>query len=181
MNGLVAIQTANGLPSAYLNDIVLENTVVTGRFSVQTASDDDYIGFVFGWQDKEHFYLVRWKQARQSYCGGIAEKGVSLVAVSSATPLDKCADFWASVGTARVSVLTPPSENPEGWVDRIVYEFTLSHKPGDIKIEIRDVVANKLVAKMSSLDATYPRGKFGFYNHSQSDVRYQFFSIAPSL
>lgn len=45
-DGLIAVQSANALPSAYVNDIVLENTVVTGRFSVETSSDDDYIGFV---------------------------------------------------------------------------------------------------------------------------------------
>jgi len=176
-NGLVAIQSANALPSAYVSDQVFENTTIRGRFSVTDTSDDDYIGFVFGWQDDQHFYLLRWKQAAQSYCGSHAERGTNLAVVSSDTPLDECADFWASVGTARVTSLVAPSLNPMGWVDKKVYEFELSHKPGAIAIDIRDVALNTTVATIRSTDATYGKGRFGFYNHSQSGVRYEFFSI----
>jgi hypothetical protein len=176
-NGLVAIQKANGLPSAYVSDKVFENATIRGRFSVTDASDDDYIGFVFGWQDDRHFYLLRWKQAAQSYCGSLAERGTNLAVVSSDTPLDQCADFWASAGTARVKSLSAPSLNPLGWVDRKVYEFELHHSPGMIAIDIRDVVLNTNVATIRSTDATYASGRFGFYNHSQQGVRYEFFSV----
>jgi Thrombospondin C-terminal region len=177
-NGLVAIQKANALPSAYVSDQVFENATIRGRFSVNDTSDDDYVGFVFGWQDNQHFYLLRWKQAAQGYCGSIAERGTNLAVVSSDTPLDQCADFWASVGTARVKSLSAPALNPVGWVDKKVYEFELQHQPGAIAIDIRDVALDTIVATIRSTDATYAKGRFGFYNHSQSGVRYEYFSIA---
>ncbi len=161
-NGLVAIQKANGLPSSYVSDQIFENAIIRGRFSVTDNLDDDYIGFVFGWQDAQHFYLLRWKQAAQTYCGSLAERGAMLAVVSSDTPLDQCADFWASAGTARVKSLVAPVQNPTGWVDKKVYEFELNHKPGSIAIDIRDVVLNTSVATIRSTDATYTKGRFGF-------------------
>ena len=34
---------------------------------VNTQSDDDFIGFAFGFQNSRNFYLLSWKQKAQSY------------------------------------------------------------------------------------------------------------------
>lgn len=34
---------------------------------VQTANDDDFIGFAFAYQSTRQFYLVSWKQNSQGY------------------------------------------------------------------------------------------------------------------
>ena len=34
---------------------------------VNTQSDDDFIGFAFGFQNTRNFYLLSWKQKSQSY------------------------------------------------------------------------------------------------------------------
>lgn len=178
--GLSALQTVNALPSVYYLDQPLENVEITGQFSVETTSDDDMIGFVFGYQDAEHFYLFDWKQAAQgdATCG-TAEQGAGLKLVSSAEALTHCEDFWSSSGNARVSVLAPATSNPTAWLDNTVYDFRLVHQPGHIEIEVRQ--ANTVVVSIQSTDATYPSGRFGFYNYSQEQSRYQFFAIQPKL
>ena len=178
-NGLVATQSRNPMASVYLNDTVLpESVVVTGRFSVETSADDDLIGFVFGWQDPEHFYLLDWKQTDQSdrSCG-LAEEGATLKVASSVTTLDDCTDFWRSAGTDRVKPIVPVNRNTKGWDDRVVYDIRLVFRPGEINIQITQGTTE--VVSISSRDKTYTSGKFGFYNYSQQGVRYEFFSISP--
>lgn len=179
MNGLIAVQSANPMASVYYNDTALpEGIVVNGRFGVHTTSDDDLIGFVFGWQDPEHAYLFDWKQATQadSTCG-TANAGASLKLISSATPIDKCADLWASDGTTKVTALVATTANPTGWQDNVDYDLKLSFRPGAITIEVMQG-ATKVVS-ITSNDTTYRSGKFGFFNYSQEAVRYEFFSISP--
>jgi len=179
MNGLVAVQSANPMASVYYNDTALpEGIVVTGRFGVHTTSDDDLIGFVFGWQDPEHTYLFDWKQATQpdGTCG-TANAGATLKLISSATPLDKCADLWESAGTTKVTPLVATTANPTGWMDNVDYDLKLSFRPGAITIEVMQG-ATKVIS-ITSNDTTYRSGKFGFFNYSQEAVRYEFFSISP--
>jgi len=179
MNGLVAVQSANPMASVYYNDTVLpEGIVVTGRFGVHTTSDDDLIGFVFGWQDPEHTYLFDWKQATQpdGTCN-TANAGASLKLISSGTPLDKCADLWDSNGTTKVTPLVTTTVNPAGWMDNVDYDLTLSFRPGAIKIDVMQGTTK--VVSITSNDTTYRSGKFGFFNYSQEAVRYEFFSISP--
>lgn len=177
-DGLSALQTVNAQPSAYYLDQVLSNVEVTGQFSVDTATDDDLIGFVFGYQDPQHFYLFDWKQTFQvdPICG-TCEAGASLKVLSSAVQLNHCEDFWSTSGNARVKVLAAPSLNPTGWLDSTVYDFRLLHRPGHIEIEVRQ--ANAVVVSIEVEDDTYPSGKFGFYNYSQEQSHFQFFALQP--
>lgn len=179
-DGLVATQTTNAFPSVYVNSEVLENVRVRARITVETTEDDDHIGFVFGWQDREHFYLLDWKEAAQSYPGcGTASEGVTLRRVDAAEPLVSCNDFWNDLGTEGVTVLSPASQNPDGWVPSVAYDLELVHKPGDLRIVIRrDGVE---VASIASSDARYPRGAFGFYNYSQEAVRYELVTFESAL
>jgi RHS repeat-associated protein len=161
----IVTQTINADPSILVSDFNLSNAQMEGTWRVNTSSDDDYIGFVFGYQNSEHFYLFDWKQGNQD----AAARGMSLKVVSADSPLT-ADDFWPTAGNTRVR---PIYHNTVGWSEFTDYQFTLQFYPGEIRIVVKQ--AATVLADFTVNDSTYTNGKFGFYNYSQAAVRYSGF------
>ena len=158
-------QTINADPSILLSDFNFSNAQMEGTWRVSTSSDDDYIGFVFGYQNSQHFYLFDWKQATQDN----AARGMTLKVVSANSPLT-ADDFWPTAGNARVR---PLYHNTIGWAEFTDYQFTLQFYPGEIRIIVKR--GTTVLADFTVNDSTYTNGRFGFYNYSQAAVRYSGF------
>ncbi|KAL4704276.1 hypothetical protein ACJJTC_016294 [Scirpophaga incertulas] len=61
-----------------------------GTLFVDTQIDDDYVGFIFGYQNNKRFYVVMWKKNPQTYWQttpfrAVAEPGIQLKLVNSKT------------------------------------------------------------------------------------------------
>jgi hypothetical protein len=175
-DGLSVFQSNNSNPGFFLSDFDAAGSVLDGTFTVETTSDDDIIGFVFGYQDPNHFYLFDWKQITQGFCGGTADAGMTVKAVSADTDLT-CVDLWNTDG--QPDRVTNLYHNTIPWEDNTTYGFTLDFQPGTIGIEVSqgDTVLDSIVVQ----DSTYTSGPFGFYNNSQSAVRYTGFTQTTVL
>ncbi len=171
------VQTINADPSFYLNNLDQTSYSIDGSWEVLTASDDDYMGFVFGYQNSSNFYLFDWKQGSQNYQGTTANEGMSIKKMTGATGdglVDlSLAEFWENgVDFGDMSVLAQNQNSSAGWADNHSYDFHLDFNvnPGDLHVVVKDGATTLWDATVT--DSTFTSGEFGFYNYSQSQVRY---------
>lgn len=177
--GTTVTQGINADPSFYLNNLNQTNYSIDGTWSVQTSSDDDFMGFVFGYQNASHFYIMDWKQTDQTIVaeyGGTALEGFSVkkIAANSAGDL-ALPDFWLSSGATHSTILDSHYSTTSGWVDFAEYDFHLDFAPGEFSIIVKDAADTELW-NTTIQDNMYPSGQFGFYNFSQASVRYSGFT-----
>lgn len=177
-DNLSVVQTINADPSFFLNNLNQTSYSMDGSWKVETSSDDDFMGFVFGYQNSSNFYLFDWKQAYQNEPGyGIANEGMTIKKMTGATG-DGLVDlsipeFWKNtVGSANVAILATNHSSTIGWVDNHSYDFHLDFglNPGEIHIVVKDGATTLWDTTLN--DTTFLSGQFGFYNFSQEKVRY---------
>ncbi len=159
----VARQTRNSDPSIFLSDFSVSNEAIEGTLRVEDSGDDDYIGFAFGYQDAQHFYLFQWNQVDQ----GTAPRGMTVRAINADSPL-MVPDFESGVNIGnRVRVIY---QNSIPWAAFTTYQYRLEFTPGRFGITIKQ--GNTVLASTVIQDGTYLSGRFGFYEYSQEQVVY---------
>ena len=189
--GASVLQTINGDPTFFVSPNAFFNTTVQGSFGVETTYDDDFIGFVFGYQAPQgtgtdyDYILFDWKQTNQTG----AYEGFNLTRVQGSFP--SAGPHWDHADSGPNP--TPPTpvfdvwatdyDTTKGWEDSQVYDFTLLYQSDRIKIDIQGgtgpFVTKQTIFDITPADvgeASFPSGQFGFYNYSQQAVRYQSFT-----
>lgn len=187
-DGASVLQTRNGEPTFFVSPDNYINTTFNGKFKVNTTSDDDFIGFVFGYKspltsesdgvNDFDFFLFDWKQSDQSS----AYEGFALSRVNG-TITDYNPGFWRHTDSTGFDVLAVRYGSTRGWADNTEYEFTLLYQTNRIRIDIKggtgDFVDGQTIfdtpPSAVGLDS-FQDGRFGFYNYSQSNVNYQGFT-----
>lgn len=170
-------QVTNADPSFYLNNKNQTSYSIDGSWEVTTSSDDDFMGFVFGYQNSSNFYLFDWKQANQNYAGGTATEGMTIKKMTGATGdglVDlSLGEFWENNNDlGDMDVLAKNHGSTKGWADGTLYDFHLDFNTtaGEFSILVTEGLTTLWDVTVS--DSTFTGGQFGFYNYSQQSVRY---------
>ena len=175
-DGSSVLQTINGNPTFFVGPGSQINTTIRGSIRVGADGDDDYIGFVFGFNgpastgNDMNFVLFDWKQNNQSSGGFLAQEGFSLSRVNG-TITNYLPGFWGHTDSTEFDVLATDFGSTRGWVDNTLYNFEILYQTGRIKI---DISGGTFGAGQTIFDimGSFPDGQFGFYNYSQSQVTY---------
>ena len=166
-------QLVNADPSAFVSDFILENAQMHGQWYVNTSVDDDFMGFVFGYQNPYQYYVFQWKQNAQSNSElGTARRGMQLRVYnlnpdgSEGKPI-----LWDS-NNHNGTILY---ENTEvSWQPFVIYDFELTFNAGEMTITVKD--GETVVDSFTVQDNTFTTGNFGFFNHSQGNLIYRGFT-----
>lgn len=169
-------------PLMYVGPDTLINVKITGTFEVATNSDDDYVGFVFGFKDTwdytwnggnadtmyHNYYLFDWKKNGQTWSGYAAQEGYSLCKVDTAiarTNPQVFPNFWNHTNSAGFQVLQTQFSTTSGWVSFTEYDFELYYTPTRAVITINaDTIFDQ--------SGCFEPGLFGFYSFSQEGTDY---------
>lgn len=162
------LQTTNGSPTIFHNDLDSQGSALSGTIKVQTTSDDDYVGFVLGYNNGDltntaaDYILIDWKQGNQNVNGwGYGEAGLSISKVEG--ELSE-ADAWAHTGNV-TELDRATNLGSTGWADNTEYTFDLIFTASLIEVKVGGVTE-------LSINGTFNNGSFGFYNFSQGNVLY---------
>lgn len=185
-DGTFVRQTINGHPTFFVSPDSFINQTINGTFKVEDTGDNDFIGFVFGYQSPTavnsdapnnfDFLLFDWKKSHyqgSQFDGG--NEGFALTKVNGIfSSSDEAASFWRHEESSKFDILATDYGIGKGWKQYQEYNFTLLYQNNRVKI---DIDGNTIF----DVSGEFEPGRFGFYNYSQSNVRYSGFSQTETI
>ncbi len=179
--GSVVRQRLNSNVVVLYSPLVATGLTFRGTVQVNTSRDDDFIGFVLGFQPGDfqnleaEYLVVDWKQRDE--INGSGAFGARGLAISRVHGFPYFSEFWSHVdlpgnGPSRVEELQRGQRFGDvGWRDRAIYTFTIETTPQRVRVFVDDILELDL-----SGDFDFGPGRFGLYGLSQENVIYSGFS-----
>ncbi|XP_065174380.1 uncharacterized protein LOC135804439 isoform X2 [Sycon ciliatum] len=180
--GAQILQLSNSDPGIAVGETSLDYMSFSGTFYIGQAAnvDDDYAGFVFGYQSNTQFYVCIWKRQRQysfvdtPHPRPVARVGIQLRALNSSTgpSTDLAQSLWYSGSMANQSHLIY-HENSVSWQFETPYRWTLIHNPQNGYIRMQWYQGSTKIADSLGIhDTTMRGGRLGVAVYSQANITY---------
>ncbi|XP_058820775.1 cartilage oligomeric matrix protein isoform X2 [Topomyia yanbarensis] len=176
--GAEIVQTQNSDPGLAVGYDAFGGVDFEGTFFIDTEIDDDYVGFIFSYQDNHKFYAVMWKKNIQTYWQATpfrasAEPGIQLKLIDSNTGPGQMLrnSLWHTGDTKdQVKLLWKDPRNV-GWKERTAYRWLLLHRPKIGLIRLRVFDGETMVADSGNIyDSTLKGGRLGVFCFSQEMI-----------
>ncbi|XP_047518716.1 cartilage oligomeric matrix protein isoform X1 [Pieris napi] len=176
--GAEIIQTLNSDPGLAVGFENFGGVDFEGTLFVDSQIDDDYVGFIFGYQNNKRFYVVMWKKYTQTYWQttpfrAVAEPGIQLKLVNSKTGPGKTLRnaLWNTESTSDQVTLLWKDPRNVGWREKTAYRWRLLHRPKIGLIRLKIYENNRLVADSGNVyDFTLKGGRLGVFCFSQEMI-----------
>lgn len=167
---LQTVNTANG--TVFYGPDDAQGTALSGEITVGSTSDDDFIGFVLGYQGGDltapttDYLVIDWKRGTQPFYSACDNSidGIRGLAISRVSGPMEVQDAWCHNGNW-TELQRAATLGDTGWVRNQTYEFDLEFTSTNVRVLVDGV-------EEISIDGTFADGAFGFYNFSQDNVSY---------
>ncbi|XP_076245587.1 thrombospondin [Calliopsis andreniformis] len=177
-NGAEIQQLVNSDPGIAIGPDVFSGVDFEGTFFIEDENDDDFVGFVFSYQNSRRFYIVAWKKHEQPYWmpnpfRAIGEPGIFLKLVDSSTGPGEYLrnSLWHNKDTpGQVKILWSDPKRI-GWKENTSYRWQLLHRPQIGLIRFWLYQGKQLIADSGNVyDSTLRGGRLGVYCFSQEKI-----------
>jgi hypothetical protein len=182
-DGEEILQTLNSDPGMAIGHDVFNHFEYEGTLYISSdieadRLDDDFAGFVFGYQNNRKFYVCVWKRRYQVYFSAAEPKptafpGIQLKVINSATgPGPDLRDaLWQSDGTVNQSRLLWFSD--VRWQFDTSYRWHLVHNPANGYMRVTWTQGSTVIADSGPIyDTTHYGGRTGVFVFSQEKVTF---------
>ena len=114
----------------------LSSVDFSGTIFVDTHNDDDFVGFVFSFQDSSNFYVVY--SAKYTNVGSQGPWRIVRVASTTGPSSQLNSALWNKDNVAGQTEILWQDPNGNGWKPKVPYQFFLQHRPinGTIRVQI---------------------------------------------
>lgn len=158
------------------------NFILEGSVKVATTFDDDFFGFVVGYNNNDYsnaganYILIDWKRADQDFDfgsgSGTGHKGLALSTVTDSVAGDNPGNDYAWQHTGPVSEqLRANTFGTTGWADNQTYDFKLIYMPSRVQLFIDGSLE-------LDYSGTFSDGSLGLYQFSQRDIQFSNLSMS---
>ncbi|WP_339835921.1 DUF4347 domain-containing protein [uncultured Maribacter sp.] len=148
--------------SGYLNE------VFKGTITVNSGeTDNDDIGFAFGFNGVNDTYIWSWDNAGVNM--GVRSGGAHLLYYKN----------QSSSFTSVPGALIAQGPNNDPWSPGVTYQVEILYTADNIRVKVNGVEKFNVSAADAGV-AQFPPGRFGFYNYSQGNVTFGNIQNAPA-
>lgn len=167
VGGILQCANNSNQPTYFISDEILYDAIIYFEIRVNSTTDDDFIGWVFRFQDPENFYVFDWKQLTQETApiGRALKRIVDGDFNGDGVPHDDPASIWEG----RPEYNHVMVRDSVGWSDYTWYPCKIEMIGEQLNLYVTDMTTPALQVS----DPNFTSGRIGPYTYSQPYTQFR--------